>query len=398
MARRLLLGALFLALAGNDASAHTRSESYSNWQIHGDRISGVVTIAAGEVTRLVTPGNSLTLEQIYAAHLGGQVSVASASGDCEAAEPGVLQAARGFVRIEVRYACSGAPPRKLRYRAMFDMEPAHVHYARIYEDDRFVAEALLTDSADTWTRGAGGASHSFGAFLELGIRHIASGLDHIAFLLGMLLVAGAFGRSIVAVTGFTLGHSLSLGAAVLGYLQADSRLVEAFIGFTVALVAVEFFLMRRPSASALAFTAGAVAWATGGIALASDLIPAKAALAYAGFGAFAFCYLLGASRVPARGGRLGGAILFTATTCFGLIHGFGFAGFLMDTGITGSSLLLPLLGFNLGVEVGQLALLAVAFVGAYWLRESRARLALPLVAAGLCGIGVYWFVGRSLAA
>ena len=73
------------------------------------------------------------------------------------------------------------------------------------------------------------------------MRHILSGFDHLAFLLGMLLVAGTFRRGFIAVTGFTLGHSVSLAAAVLGYLHADGRLVEAFIGFTVALVAVEYF-------------------------------------------------------------------------------------------------------------------------------------------------------------
>ena len=60
---------------------------------------------------------------------------------------------------------------------------------------------------------------------------------------------------------------------------------------------------------------------------------------------------------------------FVATTCFGLVHGFGFAGFLMETGILGTSLFIPLLGFNLGVEVGQLILVAIALAIAYMLRD-----------------------------
>ena len=78
------------------------------------------------------------------------------------------------------------------------------------------------------------------------------------------------------------------------------------------------------------------------------------------------------------------------------VSGFGFAGFLMDTGIEGDSLFLPLLGFNLGVELGQLALIALAFGLAWWLRDARLRPLAPAAAALLCGIGVYWFVGRSL--
>ena len=86
-----------------------------------------------------------------------------------------------------------------------------------------------------------------------------------------------------------------------------------------------------------------------------------------------------------------------ATCCFGLVHGFGFAGFLMETGLLGTSLFIPLLGFNLGVEAGQLMLVAVAIAGGMLLRE-RVPAALPqIAAAGLCGIGVFWFLTRTLA-
>ena len=78
------------------------------------------------------------------------------------------------------------------------------------------------------------------------------------------------------------------------------------------------------------------------------------------------------------------------------MHGFGFAGFLLDTGLAGSSLAIPLLGFNLGVEAGQLALVAVAMAAAALLRKRRVERVAPLISALLCGIGLYWFVGRSL--
>ena len=130
---------------------------------------------------------------------------------------------------------------------MFDAAPAHVHYAKVFQDGLQLGESLFTDAVRTWDISTLGASdtYSFASFLMIGIEHIAGGIDHIAFLMGLLLIAGSFGRSIVAVTGFTLGHSISLAAAVLGYVHADSQLVEAFIGFTVALVAVEYFLIRR---------------------------------------------------------------------------------------------------------------------------------------------------------
>lgn len=388
-----------LAGAG-EARAHARSESYSTWRIDDGTVTGVITIPAAEAARLVPLGNTRPLAEVFLEHAGETIAVAGETADCPLTEANALEAARGFVRAELGYDCGGAAPAELRFRAIFAVAPGHVHYARVFANSTLLAEVLFTDHADTRAlAGADAAARtSFGAFLELGIRHIAGGVDHIAFLLGMLLVAASVSRSVVAVTGFTLGHSVSLAAAVLGYLHADGRLVEAFIGFTVALIAVEYFAMRRERAQTLALTAAAAAVLTGVAAWGAGLVASRALYAYAGFAAFAFCYLVASTRLPSGPGRPGNALLFVATACFGLVHGFGFAGFLMETGITGGSLLLPLLGFNLGVEVGQLALLAVAFLVLSVAADRRLVVAAPLAAALLCGVGVYWFVGRSLAA
>jgi hypothetical protein len=173
-------------------------------------------------------------------------------------------------------------------------------------------------------------------------------------------------------------------------------LVEAFIGFTVALVAVEYFLLRRQSAAVVAACSMVIAWAVGLLALILDLIAARALLVYAGFGVFALCYLLAANKLERQDASRASALLFVATTCFGLVHGFGFAGFLMQTGILGKSLFIPLLGFNLGVEVGQLILVAIALAIASLLRDKVPRIVTPMLAASLCGVGIYWFVGRTL--
>lgn len=393
--------ALFALSCCQGAAAHARSESYSTWQTSGDELTGVLTVASAEVTSLVDVGNTRPLPELLARHIEETVRVQSQAGDCLLATPTALQAARGFIRIELRFDCQGETPASLHYRALFDRLPAHVHYARIATGDGPPAEILFTDRAnDGSLTHAESPSPRFTAFLDLGVRHILGGIDHIAFLLGMLLVSGTVVRGITAVTGFTVGHSLSLAAAVLGFVEADSRLVEAFIGFTVALLAVEYFLLSRPSAAQLAWLTLLAAWAVGALATTLDLISARAALAYLGFGIFSFCYLLAASRSPGpepQAGRIGGGTLFAATACFGLIHGFGFAGFLMETGIRGASLLGPLLGFNLGVELGQLGLLFFAYL-AFRLLSGRAQRQLaPVIAASLCGIGVFWFIGRSLA-
>jgi hypothetical protein len=182
-------------------------------------------------------------------------------------------------------------------------------------------------------------------------------------------------------------------------VHADSTLVEAFIGFTVALVAVEYFLLRCQSKqSVLTLAAGSmlIAWAVGLLALALDLITSRAVFVFAGFGVFAFCYLLASNELERHQASRATTLLFVATTCFGLVHGFGFAGFLMETGILGTSLFVPLLGFNLGVEVGQLLLVAVALGLATVFRDRISPVFTPALAASLCGVGVYWFVGRTL--
>ena len=387
-----------------DATAHTRSESYSHLHLSGSAITATITIPLREVMLLYqdqTIGNTLPPAEMFRDHLLTHTEVTGATDACSADAVNILQAASGFVRIEMQFDCGTEVPAGIRYRALFDIAPAHVHYAKLHREGLLQAETLITDTSDNWniTDVVDAGTYSFMSFLVIGIEHIASGIDHISFLAGMLLIAGSLGRSIVAVTGFTLGHSVSLGAAVLGYVHADSTLVEAFIGFTVALVAVEYFLLRsQAKQTVLALAAGSmmIACAVGLLALALDLITSRAFFVFAGFGIFAFCYLLASNELERHHASRATTLLFVATTCFGLVHGFGFAGFLMETGILGASLFVPLLGFNLGVEVGQLLLVAIALGLAAVFRERISPLFTPALAASLCGVGVYWFVGRTL--
>lgn len=399
--RHVAAASVAILCLATDAGAHTRSESYSHWYQSGTTITGTITIPLREVMQLYQSGDSTEPPaELFRDELIAKTGVSSTSEPCATAAVNLLQAASGFVRVEMQFDCGFSAPTVIHYRALFDVAPAHVHYAKLHRDGRR-SEMLITDTSDTWNIGdsADGGSYSFPAFLAIGIEHIAGGLDHIAFLVGMLLIAGSIGRGIIAVTGFTLGHSVSLAAAVLGYLHADRILVEAFIGFTVALVAVEYFLLRsrtRHSAMVLAMSSLAVAWAIGLLALIVGMIPVRALFVYAGFGVFAFCYLFAANILERQEASRASTLLFVATTCFGLVHGFGFAGFLMETGILGTSLFVPLLGFNLGVEIGQLLLVAVAVGVALLFRDRVPRVVTPMLAAGLCGIGVYWFVGRTL--
>ena len=390
--------ALVLLSQAQVAQAHARSESYSNWDISGAEMIAVVTVSTGEIIAMMDPSNPQSIDQLLTDTLAETVTVRAGGTACRSLEPVVLTAPRGFERIELRFDCDGRDPDGFTYRALFDALPAHVHFARVYTDGSLLGEQVITDRADSWERTAAPLRHSFAAFFDLGVRHILAGIDHIAFLLGMLLIAGTPARSIAAITGFTLGHSVSLGAAVLGYVSANGRLVEAFIGFTVALVAVEYFALRQRSQRLLAGAVVVAAWGTGVAAVAAGTIGIGAANAYLGFGLFALCYLPASRYVSGAAGGAATATLLAVTTAFGLVHGFGFAGFLMDTGLSGESLFVPLLGFNLGVEAGQLILVGVAFGAAAVLGRTNVEKLAPITAASLCGVGVFWFVSRSLAA
>lgn len=401
MRSRALLTLVF-CLAAITAEGHTRSESYSTWRINGTDVFARISVPGLEATRLPEVENGTrSLSAILSDEVKNSTRVVDSLGDtCSLESLQPVAAAGGILQLELSFACAAAPARIL-YAALFEVAPSHIHYARIFAGDQLLAETLLradrvgielaTDAADT--------NYQFADFFRLGVDHILSGFDHIAFLIGLLLVAGTMKRSLVAVTGFTIGHSVSLAAAVLGFVSADARLVEAFIGFTVGLIALEYFLLRDGKSRALSDTTGLFAAVVGMGAFALGAVSGHELFAYFGLALFAWCYLRAAALLDeglAATGR-SGLVLLIATFCFGLIHGFGFAGFLVDTGLLGNELFAPLLGFNLGVEIGQLLLIAVTVAVAYPVRRLLPPVLPELVAACVCGLGVFWFVSRSFA-
>lgn len=145
------------------------------------------------------------------------------------------------------------------------------------------------------------------AYLGLGVRHLAAGLDHLLFIAGLFLVARKLGRTVRALTAFTLGHSVTLCASVLGWLSFPAKLGELAIAASLVLLAVR--VVR-----------------------------------------------------PARAARALSLVSFA----MGLVHGLGFAAALSETGLRDVDVPVALLGFNLGIEAAQLALV-VALVAAWWI-------------------------------
>jgi hydrogenase/urease accessory protein HupE len=187
----------------------------------------------------------------------------------------------------------------------------------------------------------------------LGVEHILLGVDHLLFVLALVILVRGWRRVAITVTAFTVAHSITLAAATLGYVHMPGPPVEATIALSIMLVAAEIVNARRGHSSLTARWPWLVAFA------------------------------------------------------FGLLHGFGFAGALSEVGLPQHAIPLALLFFNLGVEVGQLAFVAGVMTLAWaarWLAAQRlgpvytqqvfARV--DVAAAYVIGVpAAYWLIDRT---
>jgi len=404
-----LLGLALLALpavvAPRTAQAHARSQSFSTWEVRGADATAVFSVAAVEATRLVAqPADAGALDRLLRDHLAERVRVARAGTACSAGAPRTLAARPGLLRVELRFACGPDGPLAIANGAFFDLVPSHLHTARVRIGDEPGLELVFTDALRERVLGAGAAGPepgtSFGRWVQLGVAHIAGGADHVAFLVALLLLCRRWRDVAWLVTGFTAGHSLTLSLAALGLVRPNVPVVESLIGFTIALVAAENVATRAPAgprprrALAICAAAGLVAlaalrWRWGvGLPVATSL----------GLALFSAAWIPLATS-PADTVRWRPAV----TLVFGLVHGFGFAHVLLEIGLPTDRLLRALVGFNLGVELGQLAIVAaLAAAGSLFARRFAGtpapRVAVDLASAALCGLGLYWFVERALGA
>lgn len=209
---------------------------------------------------------------------------------------------------------------------------------RLAEPAQVRALVLKPQQSQTTLNAATGLQQ-FTSFVELGLEHIVTGYDHLLFLLALLLAGGSLWYLLKIVTAFTLAHSITLSLAVMGWVYAPSRLVESLIAASIIYVVLVEVLWKRKETP----------W-------------------YIVFG-------------------------------FGLIHGLGFANILKDMALPGDQLLIALLSFNLGIELGQLAIVLVLW-GIIALLNQKSETLYPKIQTA-CAIGIllmssYWFVERAI--
>jgi hypothetical protein len=240
----------------------------------------------------------------------------------------------------------------VRYQLLFEVDPTHRGLLQVVGDGHEQAEVLSKETPVASVNvAAPGRRQQFEDFVSEGIWHILKGYDHILFLLTLLFPAvvryGPGGwepreslREAVVdvlkvVTAFTLAHSLTLSLAVLGLVHVPARLVECAIAATVLLGALNN--------------------------LKPVIVGRRWAVAFA----------------------------------FGLVHGFGFASVLADLGLHGANLVLSLVGFNCGVEIGQMAIVAGVLPLSFLLRYTLLyRRFMPAGAAAMVLLAAWWLLAR----
>jgi len=404
---------LVALMATSEAFGHGRSVSYSTWEIEESGAQVSVRMKLLELSRLgpqaLPPGS------VSAAGPPGTPDLPARAfpreltlvADDETCPPDPIAQRRpdepGWVRYQWRVTCPENPSRlAIRSRILLAVAPSHMHFARarFVGASESVREQVLTEAHPEFTlreighgaepdtaRGIG----LFDYFL-LGVKHIGSGWDHLAFVFGLLLLSSRLGEVGRLITGFTIAHSLTLALAVLELVHPQAAAVEAVIAFSVALVAIEkgWHLSGRPRAIPAATLLGLLALAVASIA---GLVPLPL-LTILGLLLFTACYF---SLVREHNSQW---LRVSLTFAFGLVHGFGFAGTVVEWQLPTERLVPALLGFNLGVEAGQIGFVLLAWpllsAGRRWAPADLSRLAGELSAAGLCGLGLFWLVERAL--
>ena len=328
---------LWLAVLIAGAHAHTSGTTgFAAVTVQGQTVRYVLTLSADVVEAAWpnpgrAPAGYAALPDVVARHVA-----VSADGTACAPVPGGVQPpwpTRPTVVITVDYACAGAVRVLSIIDNLFDVLGRDHHTLvavewpegreqLVFEPDRREARLALGGGTARAPEAAPAGRSSL-AFFRLGVEHILGGYDHILFLFALILRGGRLGSLLGIVTAFTVAHSITLALAALGVVVVPSQIVEPVIALSIAYVALEnIFLRRAPSHR------------------------------------------------------------WVVSFVFGLVHGFGFAGALLELGLPSSGIVGALLFFNLGVEAGQAMIVAVLFPALLWLSrfawERRAATALSV--------------------
>jgi HupE / UreJ protein len=357
---RAAIALVLVGLAGT-AQAHQTSVKYVDVSVDGSRATVTITVAPGDVTEPLglapdaRPGVAEATTPAVAAYVAGWLAVGPDPGPaCPQGTPRASAAGDArFVAVEWEVRCAVELGRvALDFRGFFAVDQRHEAIATVHAPGAS-GDAVVVRAVEPILRVQAGEALGLAGWIAAGIAHIWDGRDHVSFVLALLLVVmlmrdgrrwhtrpplATLRRTATIITAFTVAHSLSLIAASLGWVQLPSRLVESLIAVSILYTAIENIV--HPD----------VRWR------------------------------------------------FVLTFGFGLVHGLGFAS-VLQVMLPPDHIIAPLLGFNLGVEIGQLVIVLIALPLA-WLAarelgaERYRRGAMPALSIAIAALAMKWLIER----
>jgi len=353
---------LTLMLIASRADAHAIGLSTGEYTAKGSSVLGKMAFARGEVASLVptidaNKDGHLTPVEVEASRaqleskILSRVDVKANGAPCKAVLTDAALTEQDGLLVQGRWDCPTSDKAfDVDLALLDDLAHGHRHVARAVSGAATRDEVLFRDHrtfsiAPDANAGADAAAAQpiteqhgtgFWAFFKMGIEHILTGYDHLVFLLGLVLARARVRSLLTIVTAFTVAHSITLAIAVLGVWSPSSRIVEPAIALSIAYVGIENFFVKDATKR------------------------------------------------------------WRITFPFGLIHGFGFAGALQEINLPRSSIPTALVSFNLGVEAGQLAVMAIILPLIIVLREKSwfETRAVKIVSGAVALAGGIWFVSR----
>jgi hydrogenase/urease accessory protein HupE len=348
---RLALVAALLALAAGAALAHPAPFSYIDVRIADGAVHGRIVLHDLDVAHDLglTSTGALTSDAGVRERAEAIIALMTPrfrlvlDGEAAGWQATAVRALPERSSIEIVWRSREVVPGRLEIEAaIFPYDPNHQTFLNVYEGAVLVRQEVLNRDRPAvllYTGTRQGLWAVFSSFTLSGVHHIAIGPDHILFIVGLLLLGGSLRRLLAIVTAFTAGHSITLALATLQIVDPPSRIIEPAIALSIVYVGADNLLV----------------------------------------------------------GNRGRDVRPWVALFFGLVHGFGFASVLRETGLPPRAIGLSLFSFNLGVEVGQAAIVLVVASGLTLLRGRNAALAARVATAGsVCVLvaGAFWFVER----
>ncbi len=366
-AKLAIAATAFLVVCTSSSKAHAHKVGLSKVTvaIDGQHVEAAVALAKADVVNafpdLATNADGeLNLSELdatkIASRLSGLVQLkgGAVTHECATQSVNVVQDDGGAdegapgVVLKRHMRCSASAITTLELPWLSAVDPRHRAIVDVAFADGERAQAVLTADAPTFAfcgeETKAHPSAAAPAFFGLGIEHILIGADHLLFLFALVLLRARRRDLLVLVSAFTVAHSITLSAAALGWMALPGSIVEPIIALSVALVGVENLLTGR---------------------FAPDM---------------------------SKRWRL--------TFAFGLVHGFGFAGVLSEIGLPQDDTALALVLFNVGVEAGQLMVLA-ALLPILWFIRRKEPVAtwfdtwgVRLLSGAVIVVGLFWLIER----